>query len=251
MASLKEVVARLDELLAVATVADWSTALNGLQLEAGETVDRVAVAVDASEEVILKALGGGAHLLLVHHGLFWGGLSPLRGPYGRKLKLAMKGGLSVYAAHLPLDIHPDLGNNAQLAKRLGLSVVETFAPMKGVEVGLVCQGVDTLEELAARCREVLGEDVKVWPHGKTAIAKVGVITGGAGSEWPQAVAAGVDVLLTGEGQHYTVPEAREHGLALIYGGHYKTEQFGVQAVGQWLQDQLGLDWFFVDSPTGL
>ena len=187
----------------------------------------------------------------MHHGLYWGGLKPLTGPYGRKLKRAIAGGLNIYAAHLPLDVHPELGNNAQLARRLKLTPVDSFCDYKGVDVGLVCEGAGNFGALLKCCRTLLGKGVKGWVGHHETIRRIGLITGGAGSEWPAAVSARVDVLLTGEGAHYTVPEAREHGLGLIYGGHYATEQFGVQAVGDWLQQHFGLDWFFVDSPTGL
>lgn len=249
--SLAHITTALDDLLRVREIPDYAGALNGLQLEAGKSVNRVAVAVDASEEVITQALAGKANLLVVHHGLYWGGLRPLTGPYGRKLKRALAGGLSVYAAHLPLDVHPELGNNIQLTRRLRLQPVGSFCDYRGVDVGLICEGAGTFGALLKRCRALLGKEVKSWAGHHEKISRVGVITGGAGSEWPAAVSAGLDVLLTGEGAHYTVPEAREHGLGLIYGGHYATEQFGPQAVGDWLKQQFGLEWFFVDSPTGL
>lgn len=230
---------------------DYGNALNGLQLEAQQEVSKVALAVDASEEAIDMAIEMECDLLFVHHGIFWQGHQPLRGAFGRKVKKAYAGGLSIYSAHLPLDVHETSGNNQELARLLNLKVESRFCDYKGMLIGLMCSWEGSFDDLVERCRMVLGEGVKAFPACQCAIPKVALITGGAGDLLQDAKKAGADVFITGEGAHWTAPLAKEIGLGLIYGGHYATEQFGVQAVGRWLRANFELPTLFLDFPTGL
>lgn len=248
---LKELSDYLDAYLAVAEVPDSANALNGLQVEAPGPVSKLAVAVDATEASIGAAVAAGADLLVVHHGLFWDGNRPVTGPRYRRLRALLEAGMALYSAHLPLDVHPEVGNNAVLADRLGVAVEGSFGEYKGVEVGV--WGVLELrrEALCARLDELLGVRVKMIAGGPERVRRVGVLTGGGGSFVGAAVAAGLDALVTGEGSHHTYFEATEGGLNLYYGGHYATETWGVRALGSHLAERFGLEWQYLDLPTGL
>lgn len=249
--ALKELAAYLDRYLEVADVPDSGTALNGLQVEAPGPVGKVVVAVDATAASIEAARGVGADLLLVHHGLFWDGNLPVTGRRYRRLRSLMEAGMALYSAHLPLDVHPEVGNNAVLAERLGVVVDGSFGDYKGRELGV--RGVLEMrrEALCARLDDLLGVRVKMVPGGPERVRTVGVLTGGGGSFVGDAVAAGLDALVTGEGSHHTYFDAMEGGLNLYYGGHYATETWGVRALGVHLAERFDLDWEFLDLPTGL
>lgn len=248
---LDELVRYLDEYLRIASTPDYSGAVNGLQVEGTRPVRRVAVAVDAAQATVERAIEGGADLLLVHHGLFWDGNQPVTGRRYRRLKPLLDAGVAVYSAHLPLDAHPEVGNNAVLLRALGAEPLGSFGDYKGLALG-VWGEVDLLREaLCARLDEILGTRVKMVPGGPERVRRVGVITGGAGSMVPAAVAAGLDAFVTGEGAHHNYFDAEEGGINLFLGGHYATEVWGVRALAEHLQRTFGIEWFFIDHPTGL
>lgn len=241
----------LDTELRIGEIADYSGAVNGLQLENGGEVTRLIAAVDASLSVIEAAAAGGPGLLLVHHGMFWQGAQPVRGAVYRKLKIAMDAGLAIYSAHLPLDVHPQWGNNILLAQAIGLRDPVPFLDWKGRPMGLRGGWVGTREQLVAATAAAVGGPVHVCPGGKDRISSVGLVTGGAGSEVAAAAASGIDAFVTGEGPHWSYPLAEELGLNVLYAGHYATETFGVKALAQELSQRFGLPWEFIDRPTGL
>lgn len=249
--SLDAIVAHLDAELRIGEGPEYPGALNGLQLGSGGSVTRVAAAVDATLPVVRKAVADGADLLLVHHGMFWNGAKPVTGPLYEKLKLAMDAGLAIYSAHIPLDVHPVLGNNACLVRELGLGEVTSFFPWKGIELGLRGSWPGNLGSLVARAEEILGVRVHVRGSLEAPAGTVGVITGGAGSEVEAVAGEGVDTFLTGEGPHWSYTAAEELGLQVVYGGHYATETFGVKALADLLGTRFGVEWQFVDHPTGL
>jgi dinuclear metal center YbgI/SA1388 family protein len=250
MVPLAQLTAYLASYLAIEEVSDYSQAYNGLQLENNGNVTRIAAAVDACESVLQTAVNKGADLLLVHHGLFWNP-TVITGPLYRKLRGAMAGNLAVYSAHLPLDIHPKVGNNGLLAKALGLKSLKPFLPIKGQPAGLA--GVWTLSRDALQQRLVaaLGASVHVCAAGPVRPRLVGIVTGGAGSEVARAAAAGIDTFITGEGPHWSYTLAEELGINLFYGGHYATETFGVKALAEHLSKRFKVPWEFIDHPTGL
>jgi dinuclear metal center YbgI/SA1388 family protein len=250
MPALQDIVSRCDELLNTAGVADYPGAHNGLQLENGGKVTRIAAAVDACEPVIMEAVERGCTLLLVHHGLLW---NPLRftGATYRKVKAAMDHGLAIYSSHLPLDLHPELGNNAQLARAIGIIDWTPAFPSKGQPIGLKAEISLSLEELARRLETALGCAAHLAPGGPSTTRRLGIVTGGAGSEVAQVVAEGCDTFITGEGPHWSYPAAEELGINVFYGGHYATETFGVKALAAQLSEEFGVSWEFVDHPTGL
>ncbi|HUG42297.1 MAG TPA: Nif3-like dinuclear metal center hexameric protein [Longimicrobiales bacterium] len=248
---LSALVEYLDDYLDIAEIRDYPNALNGLQVESERPVGKVAVAVDATAASIGAAAREGCDLLLVHHGLFWDGNRPVTGRRYRRLKAILEHGLAVYACHLPLDAHPEVGNNAVLARELGVELRGRFAAREGVDLGVWGELRITREALCARLDELLGVRVKLIAGGPERVERVGVVTGAGGSQVEAALAAGLDALVTGEGTHHAYFDAQEGGLNLYYGGHYATETWGVRALGAHLEERFGLPWVFIDQPTGL
>lgn len=248
---LNELVGLLDGWLSTGEVPDYPGAHNGLQLANNGIVRRVAAAVDASLPVIEAAVAAGADLLIVHHGLFWQGVQPLVGARFRKLKAALDGNLAIYSSHIPLDVHPQLGNNVQLAEALGISDSAPFFPWKGILLGRAAKVEGTLDELRERLAGAVGGLVHVCAGGGRLAGRVGIITGGAGSEVEAVAGAGIDTFITGEGPHWSFPLAQECGINVLYAGHYATETFGVKALARELEAACGLPWEFLDHPTGL
>jgi len=251
MAFLDEVVAFLDQELNTAGIPDYPGAINGLQLQNGGEVPRIVAAVDASLSVIEKAAAGGPGLLIVHHGMFWQGAQPLTGAFYRKIRTAMEAGLAIYSSHLPLDFHPRWGNNIRLAQAIDLREITPFMETKGRAMGLRGAWQGSRESLVGIVGKAVGGPVHLCPGGPQEIARVGLVTGGAGSEIAKAAAEGIDTFITGEGPHWSYPLAEELGVNVLYAGHYATETFGVKALAAMLADRHGLPWTFIDHPTGL
>lgn len=248
---LRQLVDYLDGYLELDEVPDFPNALNGLQVDGPGPVARVVAAVDATEASITGAIGAGGDLLLVHHGLFWDGNQPVTGRRYRRLSALLESGVALYAAHLPLDVHGEVGNNAVLARELGIDIEGRFGRYEGTDLGVWGMLPVKREVLAARLDDVLGGPVKLIPGGPERVERVGVLTGGGGSFVGQALDAGLDALITGEGAHHTYFDAAEGGLNLYYGGHYATETWGVRALAEHLAEHFDLEWTFLDLPTGL
>ena len=252
MMKIADLVTYLEAELRIAEIPDYPNALNGLQLEnrSGD-VTKIVAAVDATLPVMRKASAAGADLLLVHHGMFWTGLQTWTGPVFQKIQHCLDTGLAVYSCHLPLDFHPTLGNDAVLARALGFEPCGNFMKTKGTENGAKIETEISRDELVARLEKATGARVHVCPGGPETVRKIGIMTGGAGSEVATVAKAGIDTFITGEGPHWSYTLAEELGINLIYGGHYATETFGVRALAAHLQEKFGLPWEFVDHPTGL
>jgi len=253
---LPELTAFLDEYLRVREIPDEANALNGQQLEnASGSVGRIVAAVDASLETISSSGGRetGPTLLLVHHGLFWDGNIPITGPRYRRVRALLERDTAVYSAHLPLDVHPEVGNNAVLARRLGLSNPGPFDSYRGIPLGVqgTLDPAEPREEFLTRVEKLLGVTARLIPGGPALARRVGVITGGAGGRIRAAREAGLDTYLTGEGAHHTYFDAMELGVNVLYAGHYATETVGVQALAAHLSARFDLPWEFHDHPTGL
>ncbi|MGI6495214.1 MAG: Nif3-like dinuclear metal center hexameric protein [Kiritimatiellia bacterium] len=247
MRPLSEIVEFLDRRLDLAAFQDASN--NGLQVENAGSVSRVCCGVDASMEFFEAAAAKEADLLVVHHGISWGdSLRRITGLGYRRIRFLLEHGMALYACHLPLDAHPTLGNNAQLAKALGLREIEPFGQYHGQAIGV--RGVfekplsfDAFRNLVAR---------KVSPHpvgmpfGKPRIRTLGVISGGAADMADQAAVAGLDAYLSGESSLAGYNLARDLGLNMVLAGHYATERFGVRAVGDLLRKTFRLPVEFID-----
>jgi dinuclear metal center YbgI/SA1388 family protein len=251
MAHLEQILYFLEDLFGTSTFPDYPNALNGLQVQGRDEVGHVGAAVDASEETIAEAVRGTVDLLVVHHGLFWDGLGPITGARFRKAGALIKSSVGLYSLHLPLDSHPELGNNVLLARRLGLDPAARFGSFKEVEIGWWAETVMTREDLLARLREAVEGGARLIPGGPAEVRRVGVLTGEGASAIAEAVSLGLDTLITGEVPHHAYHEAMEAGLNLMLGGHYATETFGVKALAERLAEEFHLSWEFLHFPTGL
>jgi dinuclear metal center YbgI/SA1388 family protein len=248
---LTALVSYLDGYLRVAEVPDAPNAVNGLQVANAGTVSRVAAAVDLCEATVRLAAEQGADLLLVHHGLFWGGLQPLTGRMQRRVVGLITRDIALYSAHLPLDLHPEVGNNAVFARQLGVSLRGEFGEEYGVPIGRWGDVDMSREEFEGRLAGLTGSAPRRMAFGPERVRRVGVVTGAAGSMIAQAAAADLDTFVTGEGPHHTFFDAEELKLNVFYAGHYATETVGVKALAEHLYARFGLAWSFLDHPTGL
>ena len=249
---LQDIVHLLDATLRPGEIPDAPVALNGLQVENEGYVTKVALAVDGSQKTLNDAVAAGADLLLLHHGLYWSGLRPLTGWWKRKIETCLRHNLAVYAAHLPLDLHPELGNNAGIARELGLSHVEPELSYKGVKIGMAGDFSGTVGELRERYAAITGAAVTGVVHDAAQPAgRVLICSGGGGPEIYEAQALGYTTYLTGEENHWVLNAAQDMGVNILFAGHYATETFGVRSLGRLLQERFGLPTIFIDNPTGL
>ncbi|HLD76228.1 MAG TPA: Nif3-like dinuclear metal center hexameric protein, partial [Candidatus Norongarragalinales archaeon] len=224
---------------------------NGLQVKGKTVVGRVAVTCDAALETIQKAAGAKADLLIVHHGLFWKSSDPRTARITKnRVHAAQKAGLSIYAMHLPLDAHPVLGNNAVLARKIGMKNVRPCVKEEGGFIALKGDLRISRTALAKKVKDVLGE-ARVFPFGPSTVRRVAVCTGGGAFAAMDAKKERFDALITGEVKHSNFHDAKESFCNLIEAGHYNTEILGVRAVGEWLEEKFGLPYVFIDAPTGL
>jgi dinuclear metal center YbgI/SA1388 family protein len=257
MLTALEIASWLDVLLRTPDVPDYPTALNGLQLASRGDVRRIACAVDYSTATVREAIRIGANMLLVHHGMFWRGAQPLRGPSYERLATLITNDVAIYSSHLPLDVHPEVGNNVLLARRLGLAPQAGFARFKNIEVGVSGSSDITTTELFASAAHLAAQfrgtavSTPFEPARRT--RRWGICTGaGADNDTiREALERGIDTMIVGEGPHHTAVTARDHDLVIIYAGHYATETLGVSALGDGLAKEFGVSSHFIDAPTGL
>jgi dinuclear metal center YbgI/SA1388 family protein len=248
---------RLDALLGTSEIPDYPTALNGLQFSSLGDVRRVATAVDFSSYTVREAVAAGAQMLLVHHGMFWSGLQPVTGLAYDRYRDLITHDIAVYSAHLPLDMHPELGNNVLLARRLGLEPSAGFARYKNVEVGLSGNADVNTRAVVQGCRALAreaGGDAVVTPFDGERRTRRWAICTGAGAHSDtirEAAHRGIDTLIVGEGPHHTAVQARDLGIVVIYAGHYATETLGVRALGEYVAREFSLEAQFLEAPTGL
>ena len=257
MATAEEIASYADDLLESSDITDYPNALNGLQLANKGPITGVVAAVDFSMRTIEGAAASGANLLVVHHGMFWSGLERLAGvAYGR-LRFLIEHDVAVYSSHLPLDRHKTFGNNALLARELGLQPTGSFARHGDIYIGVsgtADMETVTLAERARKFARAWGGDTRtttITPGRRTKRWAICTGAGASAETLAEAAAMEVDTLVVGEGPHWTAVSAEERGLALIYAGHYATETLGVRALAQHLSEKFNLPWSFVDAPTGL
>jgi dinuclear metal center YbgI/SA1388 family protein len=230
---------------------EHDVAINGLQVARSQAeVSKAAFAVDASLESFRRAAGAGAQLLFVHHGLFWGSRAPLTRTLYQRVRFLIEHDLALYAAHLPLDAHPELGNNIGLARRLGLAGIEPFGDYHGTKIGFKgrLDPPRPLERLAAL---VSPRPLSLLAFGPAEIRSVGIVSGGDPHAVSQAVAEGLDLFVTGDASHEIYHEALEAGINVLSGGHYATETWGITLMSEYLRGTAGLETVVLDIPTGL
>ena len=256
---LSEYARRLDDELDTAAYADVDASANGVQVGPDDAeIERVAFAVDAAQATIEAAGEAGADALVVHHGISWGGIERVTGTTYDRIEALIERDIALYVSHLPLDGHPDLGNAAGVAGEIGLGGTEAFGEIGPVTIGTV--GETDAPRSADSIREALdalggqpdGEasPTRVLDFGPDEIERVAVVTG-SGVDWlDEAVDAGADALITGEGKGKAYHEAREAGITVFLAGHYATETFGVRSLAS-LSAEWGLETEYVSHPTGL
>jgi dinuclear metal center YbgI/SA1388 family protein len=238
-------------------VPDYPNALNGLQVECDREITHVAAAVDTSTRTIRGALDAGASMLIVHHGLFWGGLQRIRGPHYRRIRALLEGHIALYSAHLPLDSHADIGNNVLLARELELEPTAGFARYKGSDIGVSGVTDVSMSELFARvdgfARRYGGSarHTGLRPHQRTHRWAICTGAGASADTLREAVDSDIDTLIVGEGAHWTAVDSPEAGVTIMYAGHYATETLGVQALAQSVATRFDMPWTFVHAPTGM
>jgi dinuclear metal center YbgI/SA1388 family protein len=248
---LTSIINALDELLDPGAFQDLGP--NGLQVPGPDDVDTVVTGVSAQRELAERAIEAGAQLVLVHHGLFWDfhptGLTPV---LAERLRPLFKHDIALAGYHLPLDAHPELGNNAILAERLGCERHQAFGMHKGTAIGRAGtfpgDGIPAAE-LFARVREVTDREPTLFDGGPERVRRIGIVSGGGAGWLEEAIDAGLDAFLTGEPREHVMALAREAGIHFIAAGHYATETFGVRALGDWLAGRFGIRHVWVDIPN--
>jgi dinuclear metal center YbgI/SA1388 family protein len=247
---LLKLVNYLNDYLCVKEISDDS--LNGLQVENSGEVHKIALSVDVSLAAIEEAKVNRADLLLVHHGLFWSKSIPVTGTMYQRMKKLIESDMALYAVHLPLDLHPEVGNNVQIQHILGWPISGEFGDYHGTIIGRAIRFKKSRSRnaIVQTIREKLKCDPLVWAFGPDTIQYVGYVSGGAVSMLEQAVEAGMDTYITGEPKHSFYWIAKEAGINVIFAGHYATETLGVKALGRLIGEKFGLETEFLDLPTG-
>jgi len=248
---LYELIAYLDDYLRVREVPDHPGAFNGLQIDGRRPVRRVALAVDACRYTAEAAIREEADVLIVHHGLFWGQSAPITGALYRRVEPLIRNGVALYSCHLPLDVHPECGNNAVLCRKLGLRITGSFGIVQGVSAGIIAEAETTGERLRETLDAVLGTNTRWIAGSARQLRRVGILTGSGAEYAAEAAAAGCDALITGEGSHHSYLVAEESGIHVFLAGHYATETCGIRALQDHIRMRLDLDTVFLDHPTGM
>ncbi len=250
MASLQQLTDYCDKRTRRTAFKDFPGSHNGLQVGNDGRVTRIGAAVDAGLVPFETAVERGIDFLIVHHGLFWGGVQPLTGPVYSRYAALIRGNCAVYSSHLPLDAHEEIGNNALLARQLGLKARRPFLFHENEAIGLVATNRLRRSQLCARLEELYPRVISI-ECGPATPKQVGFCSGSGNSAVPQLIAAGVDTLITGELREEWFNYAQEHKLNLICCGHYATEVHGVKALAAELAKKFHLPWEFIEADNPL
>jgi dinuclear metal center YbgI/SA1388 family protein len=243
-APITDLIGHLDALLNPSAYDDYGP--NGLQVPGKDRIGTVVTGVSASTALFERAIAENADLVLVHHGLFWGTTGPVDTQLKRRLQLLFDHDIALAAYHLPLDAHPEVGNNALLAKAIGAGDPRPFAGI-GVQARL---DAISPEELHARVREATGgREPLAFLAGPDPVTTIGIVSGGAARHLDDAIAAGLDAFVTGEPREPAMNDALENGIHFLAAGHYATETFGVRALGERLAETFAIKHVFADLPN--
>lgn len=249
---LKRMVSYLDDHFFLSTFSSVDSSQNGLQVEGNPNITTVTTCVDASIEAFKVAANLNSQFLIVHHGLFWGKSLLITGIHRERIAFLLEREISLYALHLPLDMHQKLGNNIQLANILNLKPIDNFGKYRNCDIGIATEteqpiSLDTFVKQVEKC---LNTQTRLLPFGPQEIKRVAIVSGSGASEIPRAAEEGFDLLLTGEGGHSVYYQAKENHINVLYAGHYATETPGVKALGEHLKKKFKLNHIFLDIPTG-
>jgi dinuclear metal center YbgI/SA1388 family protein len=247
--SRDKIVNYLNSFLEIEKIKDSSC--NGLQVQGVKNIKRVGLAVDACMAAYKKAAAKKCQMLVVHHGLIWNGLTSIRGAEYEQVRYLLEHGLNLYAAHLPLDMHSEVGNNIMLVKALRLSSIKPFGKYKDNFIGYegVLPAPSSLDGLGRACRKILGGTFSTLPFGKKKCRTIAIVSGGGSEAIPEAVDKGIDCFITGEALHWNHHAALEARLNVLYLGHYHSEKPGVKALGKKLEKEFDVETVFIDEPT--
>lgn len=227
--------------------------LNGVQVgDLDQDIKKVALMVDISMEGVAMAKKIGADMILCHHGLFWGVPLAIKGPHYKRVKSLIDANIALFACHLPLDAHMELGNNVGIAKELGLTNITPFSRYKGLYIGVKGEREKTITVDEVK-KLLLGENEPAYiiPGGKKKISKIGIVSGGSPYSVYEAIEDDLDLFITGDRSHEVYHTCLEAGINMISAGHYATETYGVKQVGEWLTSEYGIETQFIDIPTGV
>jgi dinuclear metal center YbgI/SA1388 family protein len=250
MAQLNDVISYLDGLLAIGDFEDYGP--NGLQVPGTDGVSVVVTGVSSHLELFERAAGLGAQLVVAHHGLFWDFHTRSVTPaMKQRLRLLFDRDISLAAYHLPLDAHPEVGNNALICEALGLERAERFGAARGRAIGFVGRSAEGIafDDLRDRCAAAFGQEPFTWDTGPEIVHSVGIVSGAAASSFAEAIAGGLDAFLTGEPAEHVMADARESGTHFIAAGHYATETFGIRRIGELVAAEFGVEHHFVEVPN--
>lgn len=248
MVKLESVISYCNERLNIHSIIDFENAQNGLQLENNGTITKIAASVDAGLVPLQQAFQAKADLLLCHHGLFWSPITPIKDHNYKKIKTAIDNNIAVYSAHLPLDCHLEIGNNALLAKALSLEVVDTFLDYKGTNYSFICQSNGcTRTMLSERLKMLFPNTFSSILYGSETPKKIAILTGSGQSAVPYLKEHNIDTLITGELKQHHFNMAQELELNLYPCGHYATETFGVKALAEEVANHFKIEWTFLDQ----
>lgn len=246
---LKSITDYLDSYLHIDDFRDDSA--NGLQVENNGKVEKIALAVDACHESIVKSSDAGCNLLIVHHGLFWGKQELIKSHYFKRIRSLVIADMALYAVHLPLDAHPEVGHNIEIARKIGLSNIEPFAQYYGKPIGMKgkVNAPKSLGETASDIEKAIGHCRALLEFGPDRIHSIGIVSGSATEPnlFRELKDEGIDLFLTGEPKHGAYYLAQELELNIFYGGHYVTETFGMKALGRHIERELNIPTEFIDA----
>lgn len=245
------IVSFLDKELRTSQIRDYSC--NGLQVEGSEKITKIGFSVDACIESYKQAIAENCQMLIVHHGIIWDGIRSIRGSVRNQLQFLLENNLNLYASHLPLDLHPTLGNNAGLGKILRVTNMKPFGLYKGIEIGFQgkFRSPKSLDIIVQTLCESLDTECTVLPFGPKKISSIALISGGGGTELTQSINQGIDCFVTGEPVHQNYHEALEGKVNVIYAGHYHTEKPGVQSLAKLCKKQFRIKTVFIDIPSSI
>lgn len=243
-------VAYIDDLLEARTFDDYGP--NGLQVTGSDQVDRIVTGVSAHLELFERARDLGAQLVLCHHGIIWGALdSGVTPQMRRRLEVLFDADMSLVAHHLPLDAHPEVGNNALLCELIGMERGEPFGEAKGRQIGFVAHSDEGIApaELVSRLGKGLGSEPLVFDAGPDLVHNAGIVTGSGSFAIHEAAARGLDALITGEPTEHVMADAQEAGIHFMAAGHYATETLGVRRLGELVAERFDLEHTFIEVPN--
>ena len=250
MASLQKIAAFCDKRTRRHEIRDFKGACNGLQFENTGEIQKVGASVDAGLIPFQKAVDRKVDLLIVHHGMYWSPLQPITGVKFQKVNTLLNGGLAVYSSHLPLDCHSEIGNNALLAKEIGLQPTGTFLDYEGTDIGLITEGISRLD-LIEKLQKTFDDKVQSIEFGSEKPNKIAILTGSGSSAVSELKRIGVDTLITGELRQNHYNQAQEEGLNLYLCGHYATEVYGVCALAKEISQKFEIPWEFIATDCPL